>query len=116
MTASAERCHSLGISVKLPSGALPGWAINRRVCRNEERIDGSNGIRQSEVLTKEMYDKAMNRLQAAGQGEPKGRTFHVCSGSGDKLSVFEVWNSSGDFEAFGAVLMPMSASIRVSPR
>ena len=66
-------------------------------------------------LTKEMYDKAMNRLQAAGQGEPKGRTFHVCSGSGDKLSVFEVWNSSADFEAFGAVLMPILADVGIDP-
>jgi hypothetical protein len=66
-------------------------------------------------LTKEMYAKAMDRLQAAGQREPKGRTFHVCSGSADKLSVFEVWNSSADFEAFGAVLMPILADVGIDP-
>jgi hypothetical protein len=66
-------------------------------------------------LTHEMYGKATERLRAAGQADPKGRTFHVCSGSGDKLSVFEVWNSREDYQAFGAVLMPILADVGIEP-
>ena len=66
-------------------------------------------------LTKELYAKAVERLAASGHGTPKGRTFHVCSGSGDKLSVFEVWDSPADFEAFGAALMPILAEVGIEP-
>ena len=66
-------------------------------------------------LTKELYTNAVQRLQAAGHGDPKGRTFHVCYGSGDKLTVFEVWDSPADFEAFGAALMPILTEVGIEP-
>ncbi len=43
------------------------------------------------------YDEVMSRLDAAGAGTPAGRLYHACSGSGDKLQVFEIWESQQDF-------------------
>ena len=34
---------------------------------------------------------------------------------GDKLSVFDVWDSQADFEAFGATLMPILTESGIQP-
>ena len=66
-------------------------------------------------LNETKYNEAMKRLAAAGAGSPKGRSYHVCFGSGDQLKVFEVWNSQADFDAFGPTLMPILAAIGIDP-
>ncbi|MBK6769216.1 MAG: hypothetical protein IPG72_09475 [Ardenticatenales bacterium] len=54
------------------------------------------------------YERALARLEAVlGGPNPGGRRYHACYGTGDKLSVFEVWESMAQFEMFGAVLMPI---------
>ena len=44
---------------------------------------------------------------AAGAGTPPGRLHHICFGSGDKLQVFDIWESQQAFDAFGETLMPI---------
>lgn len=66
-------------------------------------------------LTAEQYDEGIRRLEAAGAGRPKGRLFHSCFGESGGLSVYEVWENSEDFEAFGKTLMPILSEIGIDP-
>lgn len=58
-------------------------------------------------MTAQQYDEIIKRLDQAGAGAPKGRTYHSCFGTGDKMMVFDIWDSQADFDAFGATLMPI---------
>jgi hypothetical protein len=57
--------------------------------------------------TAAQYDEIIRRLDAAGAGKPAGRLYHACFGSGDKLQVFDIWESQQAFEKFGETLMPI---------
>ena len=67
----------------------------------------------SKNMTKAKYEEVLRRLEAAGAGAPPGRPFHTCFGPTDKLRVVDVWNSQAEFEAFGAVLMPILGSLGI---
>ena len=58
-------------------------------------------------MTAQQYDDVMRKLDQAGAAAPKGRTYHSCFGSGDKMMVFDIWESQAEFEAFGTTLMPI---------
>jgi len=64
-----------------------------------------------EGFTTAMYNKAISQLNAAGQGSPKGRDYHVCHGDPNDLEVTDVWNSMEEFEAFGKTLVPILQSL-----
>jgi hypothetical protein len=66
-----------------------------------------------ENLSPEKYDEVWRRLEAAGAAAPKGRSYHVSFLEGDKLHVFDVWDSQEDFDAFGQTLMPILAELGV---
>jgi hypothetical protein len=66
-------------------------------------------------MNETQYNDIMKRLTAAGAASPKGRTYHSCFGTADKLMVFDVWNSQADFDAFGQTLMPILAQVGVDP-
>jgi len=66
-------------------------------------------------MNAKQYDDAIRKLEQAGAGRPKGRSYHVCFGSGDQLQVFDIWDSQQDFDAFGATLMPILAEIGLDP-
>ena len=66
-------------------------------------------------LNKEKYDEALKRLEEGGAGAPKGRTFHVALEADGQIQVFDIWETQGDFEAFGPSLMPILAEIGVEP-
>ena len=57
------------------------------------------------------YDEVMNRLDAAGAGAPTGRLYHICFGSGDKLQLFEIWESQQDFAKSIETTMPILQQI-----
>ena len=57
------------------------------------------------------YDEVMSRLDAAGAGIPAGRLYHVCFGSGDKLQIFEIWESQQDFGTSVKTTMPILQQI-----
>ncbi len=58
-------------------------------------------------MTAAQYDDIIGRLDAAGAGQPAGRLYHACFGSGDKLQVFDIWESQQAFDKFGETLMPI---------
>jgi hypothetical protein len=57
------------------------------------------------------YDRALERLDAAGAGSPAGRVFHASFGDANDLQVFDVWSSQADFDAFGEMLMPILSEL-----
>lgn len=64
-------------------------------------------------MTLELFTEVHRRLDAAGAAEPKGRIHHSCFGEDGDLMVFDVWERAEDFEAFGAVLMPILGEVGV---
>jgi hypothetical protein len=66
-------------------------------------------------FTPEKYDDAIKRLDAAGAGAPKGRSFHVALESEGAVQVFDIWDSQESFEAFGATLVPILTELGVDP-
>ena len=66
-------------------------------------------------LTAAQYDDIGGRLDAAGAGKPAGRLYHACFGSGDKLQVFEIWESQQASDKFRETLMPILQEIGLDP-
>lgn len=66
-----------------------------------------------EGFTTEKYDEALKRLDAAGEGSPKGRSSHFALESDGAIQVFDVWESQEDFDAFGKTLVPILADLGV---
>jgi hypothetical protein len=66
-------------------------------------------------FTQEQYEEALKQLEAMGQAAPRGRLFHACSGTGDKLTVFDIWESQEAFDEFGNTLMPILDQMEVDP-
>ena len=61
------------------------------------------------------YDEVIKRLENAGAGKPAGRLYHACFGSGDKLQVFDIWESQAAFDTFGQTLMPILQQVALDP-
>ena len=66
-------------------------------------------------MNAQQYDTCIRKLEAAGAGKPSGRLYHACFGTGDKLAVFDVWDSQQSFDSFGQALMPIMKEIGVDP-
>ena len=66
-------------------------------------------------MTVQQYGDVITKLEAAGVGSPKGRLYHASFGDSGDLQVFDVWTSQAEFDAFGAVLMPILAATGVTP-
>jgi hypothetical protein len=66
-------------------------------------------------MTAARYDECVEKLNAAGAGSPKGRSYHVCYGDPNSLQVTDVWESMEDFQAFGETLIPILQSLGVDP-
>ena len=58
-------------------------------------------------MTAQQYDDCIRKLEQANAGNPPGRVYHACFGAGDKLQVFDVWESQAAFDQFGQTLMPI---------
>jgi hypothetical protein len=67
-----------------------------------------------EGFTPAKYDSAIKKLEAAGGGTPKGRTYHCALESDGAIQVFDIWESQADFDAFGPILMPILAELGVN--
>src|SRR5690242_585468 len=59
------------------------------------------------------FEETHRRLADAGQAEPDGRIHHSCFGQDGDLMVYDVWESSEKFEAFGTTLMPILAEVGI---
>jgi hypothetical protein len=66
-------------------------------------------------FTREKYDQAIDQLEAAGAGAPKGRSYHVALETNGEIQVFDIWRSQEDFDAFGATLLPVLSALGVDP-
>jgi len=55
-------------------------------------------------FTSEKYDEVVRRLEAAGEGMPAGRLFHVCFGDTENLRVSDIWDTRENFERFFGVV------------
>jgi hypothetical protein len=66
-------------------------------------------------LTVATYEEANKQLSAAGVVAPKGRTYHVCYGDPNGVSITDVWDNMEDFQAFGQILVPILQSLGVDP-
>jgi hypothetical protein len=64
-------------------------------------------------FTPEKYENAIKKLEAAGAGAPKGRTYHVALESDGEIQVFDIWESQADFDEFGKTLVPILAELDV---
>jgi hypothetical protein len=64
-------------------------------------------------FTPEKYAEALKQLTAAGAGSPAGRTLHVALETNGEISVFDIWESQEQFDAFGATLMPILAGLDI---
>ena len=66
-------------------------------------------------LTAAQYDDIGGRLDAAGAGKPAGRLYHACFGSGDKLQIFEIWESQQASDKLRETLMPILQEVGLDP-
>jgi len=68
-------------------------------------------------FTTERYDSTLAQLEEAGAGAPKGRSLHVSLENDGEISVFDIWESQADFDAFGETLIPIlnAAGIELNP-
>lgn len=66
-------------------------------------------------FTRDKYDEAISQLEAAGAGQPKGRSHHVALETNGEIQVFDVWESQEAFDAFGPTLIPILAGLGVEP-
>ena len=66
-------------------------------------------------FTKAKYDEVIKKLEAAGAGSPKGRSYHVCYGDPNAVRVTDVWDSMEDFDEFGKTLVPIMNSVDTDP-
>jgi len=64
-------------------------------------------------FTPDKYDETIKKLDAAGQGSPKGRSSHFALESDGMIQVFDVWDSQEDFDAFGKTLVPILTELGV---
>jgi hypothetical protein len=67
-----------------------------------------------EGFTPEKYSSALKKLDEAGAGKPKGRTYHCALESDGAIQIFDIWESQEDFDAFGAVLVPILSELGVT--
>ena len=66
-------------------------------------------------FTAAKYDEVVKKLNDAGAGAPKGRSYHVCYGDPSGVHVTDIWDSMENFQAFGETLVPIMQSIGVDP-
>ena len=66
-------------------------------------------------MSVDQYNDCISRLKKAGAGHPPGRRYHAAFGTGDKVQVFDVWDSQEAFDKFGQTLMPIMQSMGVDP-
>jgi hypothetical protein len=65
-------------------------------------------------FTTEKYDEVVRRLEAAGEGSPKGRIFHVSFGDPQNLRVSDIWDTRENFDRFFAVVGGIMQELGIS--
>jgi hypothetical protein len=60
-------------------------------------------------MTLEQFNHVHRLLQESDAGDPPARIHHSCIGDDGDLMVYDIWESTEAFQAFGEVLMPLIA-------
>ena len=67
-------------------------------------------------MNAEKYSQAIRDLEAAGQGNPKGRVYHIASLQEDgSIVVTDVWESAELLGEFSNTLLPILKNAGVTP-
>ena len=66
-------------------------------------------------VTQAQYEKIWEILKEKNLLAPKGRTHHFGAPIPGGWHVTDVWTSTADFEAFGAVLVPAMIAVGLTP-
>jgi len=64
-------------------------------------------------FTESKYHEVVKKLEEVGQGNPKGRIYHICYGDKKEVDIMDIWECIEDFEAFGKTLIPILNSFDV---
>ena len=65
-------------------------------------------------LNRDQYQQILAKLEAAGALDQPARSFHACFGTGDKLRIFDIWESEDALQSsMGTTLLPILAEIGV---
>lgn len=68
------------------------------------------------TMNAEKYNAAIRGLEAAGQGKPKGRLYHVATSQEDgSIIVTDIWESTDLLDEFGKTLIPTLNEAGVTP-
>jgi hypothetical protein len=68
------------------------------------------------TMTADKYTQAIRGLEAAGQGKPKGRLYHVAARQEDgSIIVTDIWESAALLDEFGKTLIPVLNKAGVTP-
>jgi hypothetical protein len=64
-----------------------------------------------------VYDEAIKELEQAGAGfgSVPGRTFHCAMEIDGSIAVFDIWESTEQFEKFGETLVPIMTKLGADP-
>lgn len=66
-------------------------------------------------MTAEQYDRTVKDLEAAGQGAPDGRTYHIACSVDDGWIVVDLWESPEQMQKFSETLIPILEAAGVTP-
>jgi hypothetical protein len=72
------------------------------------------GVYMQTLMTEEQYREVDEKIRATGI-EPKGMKLHTCFGAEEQLAIFDVWESTEDFEACAVHLGPIFGSMGLEP-
>lgn len=66
-------------------------------------------------VTAAQYDQVIQGLEAAGEGNPKGRLYHVAVPKEEGWLVVDVWESGELLDRFAQSLIPIMQKAGVTP-
>jgi hypothetical protein len=68
------------------------------------------------TMNTDKYNQAIRGLEAAGQGKPKGRLYHIAARQEDgTIIVTDIWESAALLEEFAQTLIPTLNKAGVTP-
>ena len=67
-------------------------------------------------MSSEKYQEVLRRLEAAGEGAPKGRLRHIAFGDPENLQVIDEYDDQSSFERFGQTLVPILADMGIQAK
>ena len=67
------------------------------------------------TFTEAKYDQVIRDLAAAGEGQPKGRLYHVVTKQPVGMLVTDVWESEELLDQFSKTLLPILLKNGVTP-